>query len=67
MSLTAMSAHPASLRLASTFDPMKPAPPVTNNIDAVTPLKRLAWEVAADPFSLSIARGAILDSIVATG
>jgi len=23
------------LRLATTFDPMKPAPPVTNNIDLV--------------------------------
>ena len=36
MSLTAMSVRPASLRLATTFDPMNPAPPVTNNIDAVT-------------------------------
>src|ERR1700730_8648814 len=33
MSLTAMSVQPASLRLATTFDPMNPAPPVTNNID----------------------------------
>src|SRR5580700_7494347 len=33
MSLTAMSLRPASLRLATTFDPMNPAPPVTNNID----------------------------------
>ena len=32
-SLTAMSGRPASLRLATTFDPMKPAPPVTNSID----------------------------------
>jgi hypothetical protein len=24
------------LRLATTFDPMNPAPPVTNNIDALT-------------------------------
>ena len=31
-SLTAMSARPASLRLATTFDPMKPAPPVTKSI-----------------------------------
>jgi hypothetical protein len=31
--LTAMSVRPASLRLATTFDPMNPAPPVTNNID----------------------------------
>ena len=44
ISLTAMSVRPASLRLATTFDPMKPAPPVTNNIDAVLPL-----EVTADP------------------
>jgi len=26
------------LRLATMLDPMKPAPPVTNNIDAVIPL-----------------------------
>src|SRR5579862_993020 len=40
MSLTAMSVRPASLRLATTFDPMNPAPPVTNNIDALTGLRR---------------------------
>ena len=40
MSLTAISACPASLRLATTFEPMKPAPPVTNNIDAAIPLER---------------------------
>jgi hypothetical protein len=34
-----MSARPASLRLATTFDPMNPAPPVTNNIDAVRPVE----------------------------
>jgi hypothetical protein len=28
------------LRLATTFDPMNPAPPVTNNIDALTGLRR---------------------------
>src|SRR5208283_900411 len=39
ISFTAMSARPASLRLATTFDPMKPAPPVTNNIDAARPVK----------------------------
>ena len=39
ISLTAMSARPASLRLATTFDPMNPAPPVTNNIDAARPVK----------------------------
>ncbi len=33
-SLTAISAPPASPRLATTFDPMKPAPPVTKNIPA---------------------------------
>ena len=32
VSLTTMSVAPASLRLATTFDPMKPAPPVTKNI-----------------------------------
>src|SRR5215467_1347159 len=31
-SQTAMSVRPASLRLATTFDPINPAPPVTNNI-----------------------------------
>jgi hypothetical protein len=31
---------------------------VTNNIDAVIPL-----EVAVDPFSLSLARGATLDTV----
>jgi len=31
-SLTATSWRPASLRLATTFEPMNPAPPVTNNI-----------------------------------
>ena len=35
ISLTATSAHPASLRLATTFDPINPAPPVTSNIDTV--------------------------------
>ena len=39
MSLTTISVRPASLRLATTFDPMNPAPPVTNNIDAATPLE----------------------------
>src|SRR5580700_1814841 len=39
ISLTAMSVRPASFRLATTFEPMKPAPPVTNNIDAVSPLE----------------------------
>jgi hypothetical protein len=34
-----MSVRPASFRLATTFEPMKPAPPVTNNIDAVSPLE----------------------------
>jgi hypothetical protein len=29
------------LRLATTFDPMNPAPPVTNNIDALTGLRRI--------------------------
>jgi hypothetical protein len=38
--LTATSLRPASLRLATTFDPMNPAPPVTNNIDALTGLRR---------------------------
>ena len=32
VSQTAKSVRPASLRLATTFDPMNPAPPVTNNI-----------------------------------
>src|SRR5208282_1780660 len=41
-SLTAMSARPASLRLATTFDPMKPAPPVTKSIDAIRPVKVVA-------------------------
>src|SRR5215207_5561559 len=35
-SLTTMSLRPASFRLATTFDPMNPAPPVTNSIP--TPL-----------------------------
>jgi hypothetical protein len=30
--LTTISLRPASLRLATTFDPMNPAPPVTRNI-----------------------------------
>src|SRR5215467_296392 len=33
-SQTAISARPASLRPATTFDPMNPAPPVTNSISA---------------------------------
>ena len=33
-SFTATSVRPASLRLATTFDPMKPAPPVTKIISA---------------------------------
>src|SRR5580693_5978161 len=41
MSLTAISVRPASLRPATTFDPMNPAPPVTNNIDALTGLRRI--------------------------
>jgi hypothetical protein len=49
VSLTAMSECPASLRLATTFDPMKPAPPVTNNIDVVTP-----HEVAVVPVCPSL-------------
>src|ERR1044072_539872 len=32
-SLTATARRPASLRLATTFDPMKPAPPVTSSMD----------------------------------
>ncbi len=56
--MTAMSGRPASLRLATTFDPMKPAPPVTSNIDAVIPL-----EVTADPrLPQSRSRGATLDT-----
>src|SRR6185312_4979061 len=39
ISLTAMSVRPASFRLATTFEPMKPAPPVTNNIDAASPFE----------------------------
>jgi hypothetical protein len=31
--------RPASLRLATTFDPMNPAPPVTKYIDAAAPLE----------------------------
>src|SRR5579872_53163 len=38
LSLTAMSVRPASLRLATRLDPMNPAPPVINNIDAVEPV-----------------------------
>ncbi len=34
ISFTTTSPRPASFRLATTFEPMKPAPPVTNNIDA---------------------------------
>ena len=33
-SFTATSVRPASLRLATTFDPMNPAPPVTKIINA---------------------------------
>ena len=40
-SFTAMSLRPASLRLATTFDPMKPAPPVTKIINASR------WELEA--------------------
>ncbi len=36
-SLTTTSAAPASLRLATTFDPMKPAPPVTRNMSQPLP------------------------------
>ena len=39
-SLTTISVRPASLRPATTFDPINPAPPVTNNIDA-DPARRL--------------------------
>ena len=35
----AMSVRPTSFRLATTFEPMKPAPPVTNNIDTASPLE----------------------------
>src|SRR5579863_3735256 len=46
LSLTAMSLRPASLRLATRLDPMNPAPPVTNNIDAVDRLPRLHADAA---------------------
>ena len=40
ISLTAMSVRQAWFRLATTFEPMKPAPPVTKNIDtAASPLE----------------------------
>jgi hypothetical protein len=38
------------LRLATTFDPMNPAPPVTNNID-----RPVAVEVGLEPTSRSFA------------
>src|SRR4051812_18927120 len=38
-SLTATSCRPASLRLATTFDPMNPAPPVTNSIVQLAPVR----------------------------
>ena len=40
------------------FDPMKPAPPVTNNIDAVTYRVRLP----PTPVCPSLGRGATLDT-----
>ena len=43
------------VKARTTFDPMKPAPPVTNNIDAVTP-----YEVAVDPVCLSLIPDATL-------
>jgi hypothetical protein len=56
-----MSARPASLRLATTFDPMNPAPPVTNNIDAQD---RLSFDRLAPTTPLlcpSLGRRATLD------
>src|SRR6266480_2378769 len=49
-SLTAMSVRPRSLRFATTFDPMNPAPPVTSSI---SPLSRgtLAIEKIAPSFA----------------
>src|SRR4029453_18094730 len=43
-SQTATSARPASLRPATTFDPMNPAPPVTNSIPAPQPWLSFARE-----------------------
>src|SRR5271154_2464528 len=48
VSLTAMSARPASLRLAPTFEQRNPAPPVTNNIHAVKPVE---FGDRQDPFA----------------
>ena len=42
-SLTTTSAWPASLRLATTFDPMKPAPPVTKNMQPLAALRALSF------------------------
>src|SRR5262245_38449641 len=50
-SLSTISARPASLRLATTFDPMNPAPPVTNNI-------RYPRRAAAPPLPFAPARPA---------
>src|SRR6185312_7605075 len=65
LSLTAMSGRPASLRLATTFDPMNPAPPVTKYIDAAAPLELaldLARHCADSPFLCpSLHRRATLD------
>src|SRR5258708_35473741 len=42
-SLTTTSACPASLRSATTFDPMNPAPPVTRNMGCSFSAMKLMW------------------------
>src|SRR5262249_10298965 len=48
VSLNTTSARPASLRAATTFDPMKPAPPVTSSIGVDVPRRNYAGGGLAD-------------------
>src|SRR5580704_4113657 len=57
VSLTTMSDRPASLRSATRFEPMNPAPPVTNNIDAENRLGLTMAQVAAQAAHLPEFRG----------
>src|SRR6202011_135532 len=58
-SLTTMSERPASLRLATTFDPMKPAPPVTNHIDPMFLAARGGHAPAMPPSSFAPTSGPV--------
>ena len=56
-SLTTTSARPASLRLATTFDPINPAPPVTNNIGLTSDGTSCALRPEAQPTYCAAALG----------